>query len=53
MAIQFNYANKGWEFIPTYKGRHLQKKFKAHPEYTKRVPKRWLTEGWVEERREQ
>lgn len=52
MAIQFDYANEGRIFVPTYKGRHLRKKFEEHPEYKTRIPKRWLTVGWVEERRQ-
>lgn len=42
-------ASKGKEFVPTYMGRHLQEKFKKEPKYKKRIPRRWLSQGYVVE----
>lgn len=49
MSYQMKDAAEGKEFRPTYIGRHLKEKFEQYPRYKKRVPKRWITEGYVTE----
>lgn len=49
MSVQFEDAKKGKEFVPTYRGRFLKDKFRKNPNYRKRIPRRWLTLGYVEE----
>lgn len=50
MSIQMIAAREGKEFVTTYAGRHLKEKLIKNPKYRKRVPKRWVTEGYVEEK---
>ena len=49
MSYQMKDAAEGKEFRPTYIGRHLKEKFEQYPRYKKRVPKRWITMGYVTE----
>lgn len=49
MSVQFIDAIKGKEFVPTYIGRFLKTKFKQNPNLKKRVPRRWITKGYVTE----
>lgn len=52
MSIQFEHARKGYAYIPTYKGRSLKEQFARKENYRQTVPKRWVTDGLVEEVRE-
>ena len=50
MAIQYAHAHPGKEFKPTKLGIDeywMDARFRSHPEYRERLPKRWLTNGWV------
>ena len=49
MGVQFEDAIKGKEFVPTYTGRFLRDKFRQNPNLRKRVPRRWITKGYVTE----
>lgn len=49
MGVQFEDAIKGKEFVPTYIGRFLKTKFNQNPNLKKRVPRRWITKGYVTE----
>lgn len=51
MSIHYIYAPEGKEYRPTYTGRkyRIDAKFKADPRLKKRIPRRWLSMGWVEE----
>lgn len=49
MSYQMKDAAEGKEFKPTYIGRHLKEKFEQYPRYKKRVPRRWITKGYVTE----
>ena len=50
MSIQLIEASKGKEFVPTYTGRFLKERFEKDPKYKKRIPRRWLTMEYVEEK---
>lgn len=47
MSVQFIDALDGKEFVPTYTGRFLKAKFHQNPNLRKRVPRRWITKGYV------
>lgn len=49
MSVQFIDALEGKEFVPTYTGRFLRDKFRQNPNLRKRVPRRWITKGYVTE----
>ena len=49
MSVQFIDALEGKEFVPTYIGRFLKSKFHQNPSLKKRIPRRWLTLGYVTE----
>ena len=51
MSIQYIFAPEGKEYRSTYIGRmyHLHDKIKADPRLKRRVPRRWLSNGWVVE----
>lgn len=49
MGVQFEDARKGKEFVPTYIGRFLKDKFRQNPNLRKKVPRRWITKGYVTE----
>lgn len=49
MSVQFIDALEGKEFVPTYTGRFLKAKFHQNPNLRKRVPRRWITKGYVTE----
>lgn len=49
MSVQFEDARKGKEFVPTYIGRFLKNKFRQNPSLHKKVPRRWITKGYVTE----
>lgn len=49
MGVQFIDALPGKEFVPTYPGRFLKSKFHQNPGLKKRIPRRWLTQGYVTE----
>lgn len=49
MSVQFEDARKGKEFVPTYTGRFLRDKFRQNPSLCKKVPRRWITKGYVTE----
>ena len=49
MSVQFEDARKGKEFVPTYIGRFLKDKFRQNPGLHKRVPRRWISQGYVTE----
>ena len=47
MSVQMIDAKEGKEFTTTYIGRFLKEKFRREPKYRKRVPRRWISEGYV------
>lgn len=51
MSIQYAFASKGKEYKSTYVGKtyHIDKKISSDPRLKKRVPKRWISNEWVEE----
>ena len=51
MSMQYITAPEGKEYKTTYIGRqyHLDEKMRLDPRLKRRIPKRWLTNGWAME----